>query len=71
MSIQPELQITFAGNFAQDFSAAKATSNTRAYHAPSPFPAPEPTTLALLVAGSGCLFLVRRRRSAQAVAGLE
>jgi hypothetical protein len=65
MSIQPELQITFAGSFAQSFSAAKATSNTRAYHAPLPFPSPEPTTFALLVAGGAAILYLRRRRSGQ------
>jgi hypothetical protein len=64
MSIQPELGITFAGSFAQNFTADKATSNTRAYHAPSPFPAPEPTTLALLIAGcAGALYVRRRARA--------
>jgi PEP-CTERM motif len=61
MSIQPEIQITFSGSFTDDFSAAKATSNTRAYHAPLPFPAPEPTTLALLVAGGAVILYLRRR----------
>lgn len=62
MSIQPELQITFDGNFNKNFSAAKATSNTRAYHAPLPFPAPEPTAMAILVAGAGAGLFVKLRR---------
>jgi hypothetical protein len=63
MSIQPELQISFDGNFNKNFSAAKATSNTRAYHAPLPFPAPEPTTMAILLAGGtfGILYRARKR----------
>jgi hypothetical protein len=63
MSIQPELQITFSGDFTHDFSAAKATSNTRAYHAPLPFPAAEPTTLAILACGGAGLLGLRRRRA--------
>jgi hypothetical protein len=51
----PELNNTFQGRFDTGFTAAKATSNTRAYHAPLPFPAPEPTTLALLLAGGAGL----------------
>lgn len=63
LSVQPELQITFDGNFNKDFSAAKATSNTRAYHAPLPFPSPEPATMALLVAGGLGLAVHRARRA--------
>jgi hypothetical protein len=62
MRIAPELQSTFTGRFDTDFSAAKATSNTRSYHSPHPFPIPEPTTLLVLVVGGvGFAQRVRRR----------
>lgn len=61
MSIEPELQITFDGNFNKTFTAAKATSNTRAYHSPLPFPSPEPTTLAILLSGGVFGLLARRK----------
>jgi hypothetical protein len=61
MRITPELQSTFTGAFNTNFTALKATSNTRAYHAPNPFPVPEPTALLVLVA-SGAGLLVRHRR---------
>lgn len=62
MRITPELQSTFVGRFDQNFSAVKATSNTRSYFAPQPFPIPEPTTLALLVLGGGGIAASRRLR---------
>lgn len=62
MSIEPELALTFTGSFAQDFSAQKATSNTRAYHAPAPFPAPEPTTLAFFLCCGAGVLAVRSRK---------
>ena len=58
--ITPELDSTFHGKFDTNFSAAKATSNTRSYVAPQPFPVPEPTTLLVLAAGG--IGLLRRRR---------
>ncbi len=62
MRITPELQSTFQGRFDESFTAQKATSNTRAYNAPIPFPIPEPTALMLLVAGTGGLIYRNRRR---------
>ncbi|WZO98894.1 PEP-CTERM sorting domain-containing protein [Isosphaeraceae bacterium EP7] len=63
MRIQPELLSTFDGSFTKDFSAVKATSNTRGYNSPKPFPVPEPTTLImLLTCGVGLAF--RRKLSA-------
>jgi PEP-CTERM motif len=62
MRITPELQSTFTGLFNTDFSAVKATSNTRAYHSPSPFPVPEPATLIVLLAGSAGMVVRHRRR---------
>jgi hypothetical protein len=57
MRIQPELLSTFDGSFTRDFSAVKATSNTRGYNSPKPFPVPEPTTLVvLLTCGVGLAF---------------
>lgn len=61
MRITPELESTFAGSFTEDFTALKATSNTRSYEAPEPFPIPEPSTVMVLVAGGAC-FLYRQRR---------
>jgi hypothetical protein len=65
MRITPELLSTFTGSFTEDFSAVKATSNTRSYNNPVPFPIPEPTTLAVLALGSLGLFFRVRRRSAR------
>jgi len=60
--ITPELQSTFQGKFDESFTAAKATSNTRSYVAPQPFPVPEPTALLVLLAGGGLGGLIRHRR---------
>jgi hypothetical protein len=60
--VTPELQSTFRGRFDEDFSAVKATSNTRSYVAPQPFPIPEPSTW--LVFGAVGLGLYRYRRRA-------
>ena len=60
LRITPELQSTFAGRFDEDFSAVKATSNTRTYVDHKPFPIPEPTTLALLAFGA-CGLIYRGR----------
>jgi hypothetical protein len=65
LRLTPELQSTFRGKFDENFSAAKATSNTRGYHAPKPFPVPEPTVLATLLIGAGGLALRNRRRLAR------
>lgn len=64
MRLTPELQSTFHGVFTSDFSATKATSNTRSYNSPHPFPIPEPTTLLVLVAGGAGLLVRRHRRGA-------
>jgi hypothetical protein len=62
MRIVPELNSTFQGRFDQNFSAIKATSNTRAYHSPQPFPIPEPTTLLIvLLGGAGVVYRHRSR----------
>ena len=62
MRITPELDSTFQGHFDQNFSAIKATSNTRAYHSPQPFPIPEPTTtVVLLLGGAGLVYRQRAR----------
>jgi hypothetical protein len=63
MRITPELQSTFTGVFNTNFSAVKATSNTRAYHSPSPFPVPEPATVLVVLAGSVGLVARHRRRT--------
>jgi len=66
MRITPELESTFTGRFDQNFSASKATSNTRAYHSPQPFPVPEPTTLLVVLAGGlGMAYRHRRRLAAR------
>ena len=60
--LTPELDSTFRGRFDENFTAAKATTNTRAYHSPKPFPVPEPTAvLVLLVGGSAFAYRQRRR----------
>ncbi|CAN5822250.1 hypothetical protein BH23PLA1_BH23PLA1_32770 [soil metagenome] len=64
MRITPELESTFNGNFAEDFTALKATSNTRSYVSEHPFPIPEPTTIAVLLAGGLGLAYRHRRRLA-------
>jgi hypothetical protein len=64
MRLTPELQSTFTGAFDTNFSATKATSNTRSYNSPHPFPIPEPTTLLVLVAGGAGLLVRRHRRGA-------
>jgi hypothetical protein len=65
--LTPELESTFHGKFDTSFTAAKATSNTRSYVSPQPFPVPEPTTLMVLAAGG--LGLVQRRRLRRLIAG--
>ena len=63
--VSAETGSTFTGDFTKNFSATKVTTNTRGYNSPKPFPAPEPTTLLVLVtAGTGLLYKSRRRVSA-------
>jgi hypothetical protein len=61
MRITPELLSTFAGKFDENFSATKATSNTRSYNAPIPFPIPEPSSWVVIALGVGGLILGRTR----------
>lgn len=64
--ITPELESTFTGRFDESFTAAKATSNTRSYNSPQPFPVPEPTALVLLIVGGiGGAWHQRRRLLAE------
>lgn len=62
LRITPELESTFEGSFTEDFTALKATSNTRSYGSPEPFPIPEPTTVAVLLLGGSVLVYRRHRR---------
>jgi hypothetical protein len=65
MRITPELESTFTGKFDTNFTAVKATSNTRGLE-PKPIPIPEPTTIAVLLAGGvGLAVRHRRNRAAQ------
>lgn len=59
--IRPELQSSFTGSFASDFTAQKATSNTRGNYNPVP-PVPEPATWMILIGGGASLALFNRRR---------
>ena len=65
MRITPELQSTFRGRFDENFTAQKATSNTRRDSDAQPFPVPEPTALLLFLA-TGSLGLIHRHRRRQA-----
>lgn len=56
MRIAPELLSTFTGRFDTNFTGEKATSNTRSYSSPVPFPVPEPGSI--IVMGLGVLGLV-------------
>jgi hypothetical protein len=65
MRITPELGSTFRGKFDENFSAQKATSNTRTDNANNqPFPIPEPSTILLVLAGGFGLFYRQRHRLA-------
>lgn len=66
MRITPELESTFAGSFTEDFTAQKATSNTRGYDSPNDFPIPEPTTVMVLLAGGAGLLYRQHRRARRA-----
>ncbi len=62
--VTPELLSTFRGRFDEDFSAVKATSNTRSYVAPQPFPVPEPTAWLIFAAGGlGGIYRRYRRKT--------
>jgi hypothetical protein len=64
--LMPELKSTFTGSFSENFSAEKATSNTRSYVSPQPFPVPEPgTILVLALGGLGVIGRHRLRRLAR------
>jgi hypothetical protein len=62
MRISPELASTFTGAFDTNFSALKATSNTRSYNSPLPFAVPEPSTWIVVTMGLGGLALRGRSR---------
>lgn len=61
MLIRPELQSSFTGVFDSNFTAQKATSNTRGNYNPVP-PVPEPATWMILIGGGASLALFNRRR---------
>lgn len=61
MLIRPELQSSFTGDFTSNFSAQKATSNTRGSYNPVP-PVPEPATWMILIGGGAGLAMFNRRR---------
>jgi hypothetical protein len=63
MRITPELLSTFQGKFDENFSAQKATSNTRTYNPPHPFPVPEPASMLVMLVGVGGLVIHHRRRA--------
>jgi len=60
MQIVPKCESTFTGSFHQSFTSHTPTSTFQAEHAPSASAIPEPTTLALCLAG-GCGLAMRRR----------
>jgi hypothetical protein len=62
MRVAPELGSTFTGAFDTDFTAHKATSNTRRDGPAQPFPIPEPSTLLIVLAGGFGLWHRNRRR---------
>lgn len=68
--IRPELQSSFTGSFTSDFSAQKATSNTRGNYNPVP-PVPEPATWMILIGGGASLALFNRRRLRQAAHNID
>jgi hypothetical protein len=68
--IRPELQSSFTGAFDANFSAQKATSNTRGNYNPVP-PVPEPATWMILIGGGAGLAMFNRRRMRQAAARID
>ena len=68
--IRPELQSSFTGAFDTNFSAQKATSNTRGNYNPVP-PVPEPATWMILIGGGAGLAMFNRRRMRQAAARID
>ena len=60
MQIVPKCDSTFTGSFQQNFTSSMPTSTVQAEHAPSAFSIPEPTTLALFLAGGFGLAMRRR-----------
>ena len=70
MLIRPELQSSFTGAFDSNFTAQKATSNTRGNYTP-PAPVPEPATWMILVGGGAGLAMFNRRRLRLAAQNLE
>ncbi len=70
MLIRPELQSSFTGAFDTNFSAQKATSNTRGNYTP-PAPVPEPATWMILVGGGAGLAMFNRRRLRLAAQNME
>lgn len=68
--IRPELQSSFTGDFASNFSAQKATSNTRGNYNPVP-PVPEPATWMILIGGGAGLAMFNRRRMRVAARELD
>lgn len=70
MLIRPELQDSFTGSFTSNFSAQKATSNTRGNYNP-PAPVPEPATWMILIGGGAGLAMFNRRRMRLAAQNVE
>ena len=70
MLIRPELQSSFTGSFNTNFSAQKATSNTRGNYNP-PAPVPEPATWMILIGGGAGLAMFNRRRLRLAAQNVE
>jgi len=68
--IRPELQSSFTGDFATNFSSQKATSNTRGSYTPVP-PVPEPATWMILIGGGAGLAMFNRRRLRVAARDLD
>jgi hypothetical protein len=61
MEITSNIESTFAGSFANDFSGLKTFTNVRSYSPGEGYPIPEPTTIVVLLSG-GAGLLYRRLR---------